>query len=741
MLEVFDRNRRRTAVLNNAYGIQEKRKLNGISDLTFSLPRNDPKAAYCAPYCFVRCGGGELYRIVPTTVLMEDTDSMTYQCEHVLATLLDNALYGFHAIGGIEIYTEDVIRYILERQTTQNWVLDACDFRCRLEYGFENENLLSALFAVCAPFAEPYKLQTDTSVYPWRLSVRRLQTDGKPSRYIQYRHNMKRYQRSQNPQQICTRLYPLGYGEGINQLTIRDVNNGVPYLQSPPEIIEKYGLIEKVWIDRRYGNPDILKASAAALLRQLQQPETSYEIEYAGDADPGDRIRVFNPKSKGYVDTYITEVACNYDDVKQSSITISNRDASICAQLADIAEKQWIAENYAQGATNVYCQSLQANCDGSSAASLNFIIPSGLKIVNRVFAKVRIKPFRTYSKTTSYYDSGPQQTGSTEYQSGLKSSSFTDPSTETSYDEHNNSYEMLKNFNEVLTQDQLVGEWLVDSSFFPYSILPDAFIPNSMPPQINGPFCVGCGAVDVNFTAGHHKFTSATVFTAERIPAKSELQAFQYFWVKVTGDLSTLPEGADGYGVKGMFVDIGTGYFDEPILGVYRNRDLATNSIEMLILRPRPSPAIPRNMPITIRKADTEEGDDEEEETEDRYDYEFRIVEHTHTFTTTEHTHTFTYPAHNHDFELKAHEHDISPGIYEFGNPKSFSILIDGRKRATYAETTAELDITDLLVGTDGKIPRDKWFEFGVLPDGLAYACITLVVQGFIQSKGENANA
>lgn len=742
MIEVFDRERNRTAILDNAYGIQEDKKLNSLCYFTFTLPYNDPKNEYCKPYHYIRHDGSELYRIMPITVAIEETGGVTYQCEHVLATLLDNVLYGYHVIGNIGVYTDDVIRYILARQNTGNWELDSCDFRYQFEYGFENENLLSALFSVFAPFAEPCKLETNTKTYPWRLSIKRLQTTGTPDRYIRYRHNMTRFQQNQDPERVCTRIYPLGYGEGINQLTIKEVNNGIPYLQSPPEIIAKYGLIEKVWIDRRYADAETLKAVASSILRNIQTPEVSYEIEYIDNAEPGQRIRIIYPDSKEYVDTYITEVSQNFDDITQSSITISNRDVSISSKISELAEKQWIAENYAQGATNVYCQSLQANCDGNSAASLNFIIPSELKIVNRVFAKVRIKPFRAYSKTTSYYDSGPQQTGSTEYQYGLKSSSFTDPSTETSYDEHNNFYEMAKNFNEVLTQDQLVGEWLVDSSFFPYSVLPDAFIPNSIPPQINGPFCVGCGAIDVKFTAGYHEFKQATVYTAEYIPGKTEMQAFQYFWVKVTGDLSKLPSGASGYNVLGMFVDIGVGYFDPPILGVYRDRDLANNRIEILILSPRPSPPIPKNMPITIRKAKPESGGDEEkEETEDRYDYEFRIVEHVHTFTTTEHVHTFTYPAHDHDFELQAHEHDISPGIYEFGNPKSFSILIDGKKRATYAETTAELDITNFLVGTDGKIPRDKWFEFAVLPDGLSYACITLVVQGFIQSRGENANA
>ena len=59
-------------------------------------------------------------------------------------------------------------------------------------------------------------------------------------------------EKTSDPKNIVTRLYPLGYGEGVNQLNIKEVNNNKPYLQSPQEYIDKYGLINRIWIDRRY---------------------------------------------------------------------------------------------------------------------------------------------------------------------------------------------------------------------------------------------------------------------------------------------------------------------------------------------------------------------------------------------------------------------------------------------------------------------------------------------------------
>lgn len=116
MMEVFDRERRRTAILENACAVSERRRMNAVWQLSFSLPCGDPKQAFCKPFHYVRWDGGELYRIMPEGLEAGEAGTITYQCEHVLATLIDNVLFGYHLVGNLGVYTEDVIRYILDRQ-------------------------------------------------------------------------------------------------------------------------------------------------------------------------------------------------------------------------------------------------------------------------------------------------------------------------------------------------------------------------------------------------------------------------------------------------------------------------------------------------------------------------------------------------------------------------------------------------------------------------------------------------
>lgn len=112
------------------------------------------------------------------------------------------------------------------------------------------------------------------------------------------------------------------------------------------------------------------------------------------------------------------------------------------------------------------------------------------------------------------------------------------------------------------------------------------------------------------------------------------------------------------------------------------------------------------------------------------------LSDHEHALASPSHWHAFTLPAHDHGMEIPEHSHAVTPGIYKFGNPQSFTVFVDGARRIAVAGQTAELDLTALLSANGDKIERGKWITVGILPDDLAYASIVLMVQGFIQSRG-----
>ena len=143
MLEIYDKSRLKVAVLQNAFNVIERVRINAVSNFEFALPITDPKNSYCQQFNLVRYDDGEFYRLIGEKVVEEETGFRTYLCEHVIALLMDTCIPEFLNLGGTGRNTTTVINDILNRQNTRHWVLAQCDFTRYFEYGLEKENLFS----------------------------------------------------------------------------------------------------------------------------------------------------------------------------------------------------------------------------------------------------------------------------------------------------------------------------------------------------------------------------------------------------------------------------------------------------------------------------------------------------------------------------------------------------------------------------------------------------------------------
>lgn len=406
-LSVFDPDLRKTAILQNAHVIKEEQAVNQIYSLSFQLPGTDEKLAHCQPFHYFRYGSGQLYRRIRRPKSSSDTTVVTIECEHVIATLCDNVLFGSYTYGGTGTHTREVIEWILSHQTEQNWILKDCDFDFAYEYNWEQENLLNALYSVPKVFTQPYIWTFDTSVYPWRVSLKVVDEHAKPSYYIRAKHNLISDQADEDDTEICTRLYPLGYGEGINQLTIRDVNNGVPYLDAPAAVIEKYGIKEKVLTDRRYEDPETLMAFGRAVLAEMQQPALSRKFNVvdlypitSSDIDLAEVGKVCGLTEDGST-AFITRTVRVLDDPGNLQIDLSTKSTDVASAIADMAERVRIESVYAQGATQLYQHSKDANATPEKGMIISLYFPKEMKQINKILLRLRLSKFRSYSQTMS----------------------------------------------------------------------------------------------------------------------------------------------------------------------------------------------------------------------------------------------------------------------------------------------------------------------------------------------------
>jgi len=450
-IRVYDSNMRKLAYLENAYNIGYSLKLNELWTAQFTLPATDQKNIYCQPFNYVEIfDGGEridLFRIMPSTLTRNSQGNIVYQCEHVLATLMDDVLFQYHQIGNIGVGTVSVLRYIIDHQLTTRWQLRNCDFDRRFEYKWENENLLSALFSVPQPFNEDYRWEFDTTGTTWRLDLKRLPTQFVAD--IIYKKNMVEIKKEVDPSTIVTRLYCLGYGEGDNQLNICSVNGGIPYLEANTST---YGIKSSILVDRRFESAETLKAYGQSILDELKNPFKSYSTRaidlYKKSPSkyeryfPGDIVRIVD-KEDDIIEN-LPIVTVSKSDITGApgdiDVEIAKKTRDIASSISSLQDRTRINEVYAQGATNQMIVPFADNADENNPATMKIYIPDTMVRINKCILNYQVDNFRAYSKaiegggatTQSTNDGGASTQSSSAGGEGTQTSSSGGASTQSS---------------------------------------------------------------------------------------------------------------------------------------------------------------------------------------------------------------------------------------------------------------------------------------------------------------------
>ena len=408
---VYDKQFNKIAVLENAYNVGYEKRLNELWTARFTMPADDSKNQYCDAYNLVEIYDGdervELFRIMPSTRNRQDIDIIEYACEHTLATLIDDVLFQYHEIGGTGVFTQTVLEYVLNQQTVTNWVLGVNDFSRQFQYSWENENLLGALFSIPNRFVEKYQWTFDTTSYPFTINLKSIDTDSAPELFLRYGKNLQGITKETDTTELCTRLYALGYGEGVNQLTIESVNDNLPYLDA--STIGEYGVISRIFVDRRFEDAQSLKARAQAILSELQVPRVTYTLAAADisnitnfdwdKAKIGTIAEVFDDELGK-----ITALVMGIDKPNLTEnpadvvITLANKPQDIASSISDLADRQRINEVYSQGATNLNTYNFADNCDNIYPAEFQIYIPLETVRINKVLLSYKTSAFRAYSR-------------------------------------------------------------------------------------------------------------------------------------------------------------------------------------------------------------------------------------------------------------------------------------------------------------------------------------------------------
>lgn len=422
MLKALDVNRRAIAYLENAYNVSYEKEANSIWSASFSLPLSDSKVSKVKQLGYVEIVDvdGEyigLFRVMPElTTVNADRAEVKFELKHVLSTLMDSVMFKYHEISP-NTATRETIEYLLNLQKVKHWKLGRCDFEKYFQYSWENENgLVDALWSVPKPFVEEYMWTYDTTTYPWVLNL--IKPDLNVTARVRESHNLKGFKIEKNPNQLVNRVYPLGSGEGVNQLNIKKVNpTGQAYIENAQSIIDN-GLIEYIWVDRRFTDAKSLMQSAQSLLTKFSQPIVSWEIDAVDLLKcvtlPGEKVPKVDDLRLGKVIQIRTEKfgIVNLRILKESKsdvfgdpgnikLSIGNVLTDLGTTQADIERKIEINQLYSQGATNILNYDKADNADENYPVKFRIYIDDDVVKINTCELTFETTKFRAYSKSLS----------------------------------------------------------------------------------------------------------------------------------------------------------------------------------------------------------------------------------------------------------------------------------------------------------------------------------------------------
>ena len=269
----------------------------------------------------------------------------------------------------------------------------------------EKEDLLNALFSIPKCFDSDYHWTYDTDSYPWTINL--VRADDARNCEVRYGRNEQSIKRGRDISNLCTRLYCMGSGEGVNQTSIRTVNpTGKSYIDSPN--ISKYGVISKLLTDSSISDEATLFAKGKAYLRELENPMYSYTVKALDFhrvtglewdlIDEGKLVRLNDTRAKLDLDKRIVSV--EKSDVEGNpldmTVEIATQSSDVSSTLESISAKTAITAQYAQGATNLYAMQASDNADASHPAVMNFYVPTACAKINQVLLSWKLENFRAY---------------------------------------------------------------------------------------------------------------------------------------------------------------------------------------------------------------------------------------------------------------------------------------------------------------------------------------------------------
>ncbi|MDF2802354.1 MAG: phage minor structural protein [Anaerocolumna sp.] len=350
-------------------------------------------------------------RVVPTKDSINDKVIMNVQCEGAMNYLNDTQTRRWHLS---DKTPQEILQYLLDQHNSKvddsrKIYLGTVEITTAITVDTNLETTLNAIVTkVRNILGGDIRVQERNN----KLYLDYLTDQGANNEVVlRFLYNVQEFLRNYDPLDLITRGIPMGYGEGINQLDITSVNNGVEYIEDVAAR-NKYGIIEGVITNKDIQNALTLKTYGQTVLNEKKQPAVSYEISSKDLSvltghehekyDLGDTIHtIINVLN---VDVYARVIERERDlliNPWDPKLTISTRPITLTDQIIDLKQRNLTLENAPQGNTCMFALTKAENADSTHPITFDLDIPEEAININKAYINLHGRKYRAYEKSVS----------------------------------------------------------------------------------------------------------------------------------------------------------------------------------------------------------------------------------------------------------------------------------------------------------------------------------------------------
>ena len=213
---------------------------------------------------------------------------------------------------------------------------------------------------------------------------------------IRLGHNQQRLINEYDASNVATRLIPLGYGEGINQLDITSVNGGLDYIegQATNKDLQDATTL-KIW-----GQTQLSQNSQPALKVECDMLDLS-TIGIDSQLNLGDTAEIINDVMNFDVFARVVEKETDLLAPYNPKLAIDTQPLRLTDSLVEMKAKSLSLENAPQGGVYIDTFGFAENIDADHPFTLPVWLSPDIINVNRVRLHIDGQPYRAYSTATT----------------------------------------------------------------------------------------------------------------------------------------------------------------------------------------------------------------------------------------------------------------------------------------------------------------------------------------------------